>query len=96
MKVFRGPAFVGGGGQVRRAEVEADLRGETLQARRGRHGTAATMLLFGQQHRCHGLREDFLKCPRALNAVMATDGFEGLVKSCPALLKDLISKLAAR
>jgi len=61
--------------------------------------TAAPMLLFAQQHRCHWLREacvDFLKCPRALNAVMATDGFEHLVKSCPALLKDLISKLAAR
>ncbi|RLN39753.1 hypothetical protein C2845_PM01G38930 [Panicum miliaceum] len=61
--------------------------------------TAATMLLFAQQHSCPGLREacvDFLKCPRALNAVMVTDGFEHLVKSCPALLKDLISKLAAR
>lgn len=61
--------------------------------------TAAIMLLFAQQHRCHGLREacvDFLNCPRALNAVMATDGFDHLVRCCPALLKDLISELDAR
>ncbi|XP_021305684.1 BTB/POZ and MATH domain-containing protein 2 [Sorghum bicolor] len=59
--------------------------------------TAATMLMFAQQHRCHRLREacvDFLRCPHALNAVMATEGFQHLVQSCPALLKDLISKLA--
>lgn len=61
--------------------------------------TAVTMLMFAQQHSCYRLRKacvDFLRCPQALNAAMATEGFQHLVQSCPALLKVLISKLAHR
>jgi speckle-type POZ protein len=61
--------------------------------------TAAGFLLLAHQFGCHRLREacvEFLKCPRALNAAMATDDFERLVKRCPPLLKDMIPMLAAR
>ncbi|XP_062205641.1 BTB/POZ and MATH domain-containing protein 2-like [Phragmites australis] len=61
--------------------------------------TAATTLALAEQHRCHGLKDacvEFLKTPGALNAVMATDGFDHLTISCPYLIKELMSKLAAR
>ncbi|XP_062201518.1 BTB/POZ and MATH domain-containing protein 2-like [Phragmites australis] len=61
--------------------------------------TAATTLVLAEQHHCHRLKKaciEFLKSPQALDAVMATDGFDHLIKSYPALLKELISKLAAR
>ncbi|KAL6643072.1 hypothetical protein ACP70R_021253 [Stipagrostis hirtigluma subsp. patula] len=61
--------------------------------------TAATTLVLAEQHRCHRLKEaciEFLKSPNTLDAVMETDGFEHLTKSCPALLRELMSKLSAR
>lgn len=61
--------------------------------------TAAFTLVLAEQHHCHGLKEaciEFLKSAPVLEAVVATDGFEHLSKSCPALVKDLICKLAAR
>ncbi|CAL4933547.1 unnamed protein product [Urochloa decumbens] len=61
--------------------------------------TAATTLVLAEQHNCQGLKEacmDFLISPDALEAVMETDGFEHLTKSCPALVKELVSKLADR
>jgi len=39
---------------------------------------------------------EFLVSRHSLEEVMATDGFEHLVKSCPALVKEIMSKLAAR
>ncbi|KAK3157594.1 hypothetical protein QOZ80_2AG0124820 [Eleusine coracana subsp. coracana] len=62
-------------------------------------GTLATTLALAEQHRCQGLKDacvEFLKAPGALNAVMATDGFDHLAVSCPGLMKELMSKLAAR
>ncbi|GJN20648.1 hypothetical protein PR202_gb08048 [Eleusine coracana subsp. coracana] len=62
-------------------------------------GTLATTLALAEQHRCQGLKNacvKFLKAPGALNAVMATDGFDHLAVSCPGLIKELMSKLAAR
>ncbi|CAN6288155.1 unnamed protein product [Urochloa humidicola] len=59
--------------------------------------TVATTLVLAEQHNCHGLKEaciEFLKSPDALEAVMETDGFEHLTKSCPALVMELLSKLA--
>ncbi|CAN6293486.1 unnamed protein product [Urochloa humidicola] len=59
--------------------------------------TVATTLVLAEQHNCQGLKEaciEFLKSPDALEAVMETDGFEHLTKSCPALVKELLSKLA--
>ncbi|CAN6305128.1 unnamed protein product [Urochloa humidicola] len=61
--------------------------------------TVATTLVLAEQHHFCGLKEaciQFLKSPRVLEAVVATDGFEHLIKSCPALLKELMCKLAAR
>lgn len=61
--------------------------------------TAATTLALADQHRCQGLKEacfQFLKkSPGSLNAVMATDGFDHLANSCPAIIKELMSRLAA-
>ncbi|CAN6283298.1 unnamed protein product [Urochloa humidicola] len=61
--------------------------------------TVATTLVLAEQHHCRGLKEaciEFLKSPHVLEAVVETDGFEHLTKSCPALLKELMCKLAAR
>ncbi|CAN6283300.1 unnamed protein product [Urochloa humidicola] len=61
--------------------------------------TAATTLVLAEQHHCHGLKEacvEFLVSRHVLEEVMATDGFEHLTKSCPALVKEIMSKLAAR
>jgi speckle-type POZ protein len=60
---------------------------------------AATTLALAEQHRCQGLKDacfQFLKTPGVLNAVMATEDFDHLAISCPALIKELMSKLAAR
>jgi speckle-type POZ protein len=59
--------------------------------------TAATTLVLAEQHNCQGLKEaciEFLKSPEALQTVMETDGFEHLTKSCPALVKELLSRLS--
>ncbi|CAN6299353.1 unnamed protein product [Urochloa humidicola] len=61
--------------------------------------TAATTLVLAEQHHCRGLKEaciEFLVSRHVLEEVMATDGFEHLTKSCPALVKEIMSKLAAR
>ncbi|KQJ96778.1 BTB/POZ and MATH domain-containing protein 2 [Brachypodium distachyon] len=61
--------------------------------------TAATTLALAEQHSCDVLKQacmDFLKCPVALDAVMETDGFDHLSKICPAVLKELMSKIVAR
>jgi speckle-type POZ protein len=53
--------------------------------------------VLAEQHNCQGLKEaciEFLKSPGTLEDVMATDGFEHLTKTCPALVKELMSKLA--
>jgi speckle-type POZ protein len=60
--------------------------------------TVATTLALAEQHHCQGLKDacfQFLKSPKMLDAVMATDGFQHLVKSCPSTLFELMSKLAA-
>ncbi|CAO2142453.1 unnamed protein product [Urochloa humidicola] len=59
--------------------------------------TAATTLALAEQHGCSRLKErclNFLKNPGNTMAVMATDGFEHLVSSCPSLIKDLLAKVA--
>ncbi|TVU30634.1 hypothetical protein EJB05_22265, partial [Eragrostis curvula] len=50
--------------------------------------TVATTLVLAEQHNCEGLKQAciaFFKSRYTLEAVMATDGFEHLSKSCPAL-----------
>ncbi|RLN40172.1 hypothetical protein C2845_PM01G42450 [Panicum miliaceum] len=61
--------------------------------------TVATTMALAEQHHCQGIKEacfQFLRSPGALNTVMATDDFDHLATSCPSLIKELISKLAAR
>ncbi|RLN16536.1 hypothetical protein C2845_PM02G13420 [Panicum miliaceum] len=58
--------------------------------------TAAATLVLAELHHCRGLKEaciDFLISRHVLEEVMATDGFEHLVKTCPALVKEIMSKL---
>ncbi|KAF8720553.1 hypothetical protein HU200_023809 [Digitaria exilis] len=61
--------------------------------------TVATSLALAEQHRCQGLKKacfEFLKSPKTLDEVMATDGFQHLAKSAPSALFELMSKLAER
>jgi len=60
-------------------------------------GTVATILALAEQHHCHGLKKacfHFLSSPTNLRAVMATDGFKHLQRSCPAIMEELILMLA--
>lgn len=57
--------------------------------------SVVTTLVLAEQHNCQGLKEkcfEFLKST-GLNALMATDGFNHLSTSCPAVLDELTSKL---
>ncbi|CAM0942757.1 unnamed protein product [Alopecurus aequalis] len=57
-------------------------------------GSAAIILALAEQHHCEGLKKacfDFLASPANLRAVMATDGFQHLIRSCPSLMVELIS-----
>ncbi|PUZ39013.1 hypothetical protein GQ55_9G245300 [Panicum hallii var. hallii] len=60
-------------------------------------GTAATILTLAEQHHCHGLKKacfHFLSDPAKLRAVMTSDGFKHLIRSCPSIKNDLMSMLA--
>jgi speckle-type POZ protein len=57
-------------------------------------GTVATILALAEQHHCDGLKKacfDFLSSPAHLRAVVATNGFQLLYKSCPSLVTELIA-----
>nr|CAD1826075.1 unnamed protein product [Ananas comosus var. bracteatus] len=57
--------------------------------------TVATTLALAEQHRCDRLKAaclEFVASPEVLIAVMLTDGFEHLKKSCPLVLNDLVKK----
>ncbi|EER91604.1 BTB/POZ and MATH domain-containing protein 1 [Sorghum bicolor] len=61
--------------------------------------TVATTLALAEQHHCQALKEacfEFLKSPKTLDEVSATDGFQHLVKTSPSVLFQLMSKLAER
>jgi len=61
--------------------------------------TVANTLVLAEQHCCDRLKVaciQFLKSTQSLEAVMATSGFEHLIRSFPTLLRELISELAAR
>ena len=56
--------------------------------------TVATILALAEQHQCDGLKKacfDFLSSPVHRRAVVATDGFQHVYKSCPSLVMELIS-----
>ncbi|CAO2041764.1 unnamed protein product [Urochloa humidicola] len=58
-------------------------------------GNVATVLALAEQHNCWGLKKACLRfmtsSPSALNQVLATDGFQHLARSCPSVLKELLS-----
>ncbi|KAK1614198.1 hypothetical protein QYE76_019715 [Lolium multiflorum] len=59
--------------------------------------SATTTLALAEQHHYYGLKEaclDFLELPGNLKAVVASDGFDHLATSCPAVLREIIAKLA--
>jgi speckle-type POZ protein len=57
-------------------------------------GSAATILALADQHHCEGLKKaclNFLAAPATLRAVMATDGFQHLSRTCPSLMVELMA-----
>ncbi|XP_013606143.1 PREDICTED: BTB/POZ and MATH domain-containing protein 1-like isoform X1 [Brassica oleracea var. oleracea] len=59
--------------------------------------TAATTLALAEQHHCFQLKAvclKFVSLPENLKAVMQTDGFDYLKKSCPSLLTELLKYVA--
>ncbi|GJN25569.1 hypothetical protein PR202_gb13414 [Eleusine coracana subsp. coracana] len=56
-----------------------------------------TILALAEQHGCDGLKRacmEFLTTEGNLKAVIKTDGFDHLAKSCPSILIELLAKLA--
>jgi speckle-type POZ protein len=59
--------------------------------------TIATTLALAEQHHCTDLKEacvEFMAPWNVLQAVMATDGFNHLVESCPLVMKELLEMVA--
>nr|CAB3490357.1 unnamed protein product [Digitaria exilis] len=59
--------------------------------------TVATTLALAEQHGCPGLKKacfDFLESPSHLKEVMADEGFDHLMSSCPSVIKELLAKVA--
>jgi speckle-type POZ protein len=62
-----------------------------------RADSVAAMLVLADRHHCPGLKEacfHFLISSANLDSFTETDGFEVLNASCPAVLKELLAKLA--
>ncbi|KAJ1276191.1 hypothetical protein BS78_05G195300 [Paspalum vaginatum] len=62
-----------------------------------RADSVARMLALADLHHCPGLKDacfDFLSSSANLESFTATNGVELLNESCPALLKELLAKLA--
>ncbi|CAN6323348.1 unnamed protein product [Urochloa humidicola] len=60
--------------------------------------SVAVMLAFAGEHHCHGLKEAclrFLVDSENLREVVKSNGLEHLSRTCPTVLEDLVSKLAA-
>ncbi|KAK1618384.1 hypothetical protein QYE76_023901 [Lolium multiflorum] len=60
-------------------------------------GTVATILALAEQHNCEGLKKaclHFLGTPANLRALLDSDGFDHLSRSCPSIMKKLIAMLA--
>jgi speckle-type POZ protein len=57
-------------------------------------GTVATILALADQHHCEGLKKacfDFIGSPANLKAVVTTDGFKHLSRSCPSLMIEIVA-----
>uniref|UniRef100_A0A8R7V4X9 BPM/SPOP BACK domain-containing protein n=1 Tax=Triticum urartu TaxID=4572 RepID=A0A8R7V4X9_TRIUA len=56
-------------------------------------GTITTILTLAEQHHCEGLKKaclNFLRFPANLRALLDSDGFDHLSRSCPSVIKNLI------
>jgi speckle-type POZ protein len=61
-------------------------------------GSAVIILALAEQHHCLGLKKacfSFLVAPANLRAVVVTDGFQHLSKSCPSLMVEVITMSCA-
>ncbi|CAM0942780.1 unnamed protein product [Alopecurus aequalis] len=61
-------------------------------------GSAAIILALAEQHHCEGLKKAcfrFLAAPANLRAVVSSDGFQHLSKSCPSLMVEVITMSCA-
>ncbi|KAF7031839.1 hypothetical protein CFC21_043101 [Triticum aestivum] len=61
-------------------------------------GSVTTILALAEQHSCSGLKEvcfEFIKTPANLKEITAADGLEGITRTCPSLLKELIAKFTS-
>jgi len=59
-------------------------------------GNVATILALAEQRHCHGLKKlcfHFLSSPANLRAVVASDGFKHLSRSCPSVMEELVAML---
>jgi speckle-type POZ protein len=59
--------------------------------------TVGTILTLAEQHGCHGLKKacfQFLMSGNNLNVALGTDGFDHLTKSCPLILKELLTRIS--
>ncbi|VAH84248.1 unnamed protein product [Triticum turgidum subsp. durum] len=59
--------------------------------------TIATILTLAEQHHCEGLKKaclNFLRFPANLRALLDSDGFDHLSRSCPSVIKNLIAMSA--
>nr|CDM82639.1 unnamed protein product [Triticum aestivum]CDM86420.1 unnamed protein product [Triticum aestivum] len=57
-------------------------------------GTITTILTLAEQHHCEGLKKaclNFLRSPANLRALLDSDGFDHLSRSCPSVIKNLIA-----
>ncbi|KAL6843187.1 hypothetical protein ACP4OV_026900 [Aristida adscensionis] len=55
----------------------------------------ATTLALADQHNCDRLKEvciEFITSPDEMNAVLSTQGYSNLKKSCPYVLADILEK----
>jgi speckle-type POZ protein len=60
-------------------------------------GTVATIMAVAEQHRCGGLKKaclNFLGTPANLRALLDSEGFDHLNRSCPSIIKKPIEMLA--
>ncbi|KAM3354592.1 hypothetical protein ACQJBY_025355 [Aegilops geniculata] len=60
-------------------------------------GSVSTILTLAEQHHCDGLKKaclSFLGSPANFRALMDSDGFDHLSRSCPSVIKNLIAMLA--
>uniref|UniRef100_A0A0A9H9B9 BPM/SPOP BACK domain-containing protein n=1 Tax=Arundo donax TaxID=35708 RepID=A0A0A9H9B9_ARUDO len=61
-------------------------------------GNVTTVMALAEQHHCPVLKKmclNFLSAPANLRAIMASDVFERLSRSCPSIKKDLVAMLAS-